>query len=72
MRSCASVPKLICTHLLVHDLIYPPQVDIRAFGHLAQWQYKTKIVDVLVEMRREMASPQNKKLPQPPEGTSFP
>jgi hypothetical protein len=48
------------------------QVDTRAFGQLAQWQYKTKIVDVLVEMRREMASPQNKKLPQPAEGTVFP
>lgn len=48
------------------------QVDIRQFGQLAQWQYKTKIVDVLVEMRREMASPQNKKLPQPAEGSVFP
>jgi len=48
------------------------RVDIRQFGQLAQWQYKTKIVDVLVEMRREMASPQNKKLPQPAEGSVFP
>jgi len=63
------------THLSAHAVaIFQSllQVDTRAFAQLAQWQYKTKIVDVLVEMRREMASPQNKKLPQPAEGTVFP
>ena len=47
------------------------QVEPRSFHTLAQWHYKYKIADLLVEIRREMASPQNKKLPQPAEGSTF-
>ncbi|KAI8847206.1 ubiquitin-conjugating enzyme/RWD-like protein [Chytridium lagenaria] len=38
---------------------------------LENWKRSNTIETVLAELRREMASPQNRKLPQPPEGSSF-
>ncbi|CAK5283714.1 unnamed protein product, partial [Mycena citricolor] len=38
---------------------------------LAYWNRNGSIETVLVEIRREMASPANRKLPQPPEGSMF-
>ncbi|GAA5878045.1 hypothetical protein JCM8547_005604 [Rhodosporidiobolus lusitaniae] len=38
---------------------------------LNQWRHQYTLETVLVELRREMATPQNRKLPQPEEGTNF-
>lgn len=47
------------------------QVDARTFHVLSNWSSKYTIETILVELRREMASPQNRKLSQPPEGTTY-
>jgi len=46
-------------------------VDPKNFPPLSAWTSKNSLETVLTELRREMASPANKKLPQPPEGTNF-
>eukprot|EP01112_Ceratiomyxa_fruticulosa_P001549 TRINITY_DN11729_c0_g1_i1.p1 TRINITY_DN11729_c0_g1~~TRINITY_DN11729_c0_g1_i1.p1 ORF type:complete len:139 (+),score=18.34 TRINITY_DN11729_c0_g1_i1:175-591(+) len=46
-------------------------IDPKNFPILINWNPKYTIETVLTEIRREMASPANKKLPQPPEGASF-
>ncbi|KAJ7697089.1 hypothetical protein B0H16DRAFT_1646863, partial [Mycena metata] len=38
---------------------------------LASWMRARSLEYVLVEIRKEMASPANRKLPQPPEGSMF-
>jgi len=38
---------------------------------LARWNYNYTIEQVLHEIRKEMATPNNRKLPQPPEGTVY-
>ncbi|KAF8998602.1 UBC-like protein [Cyathus striatus] len=38
---------------------------------LANWHRNLSIENVLVEIRKEMASFNNRKLPQPPEGSTF-
>lgn len=47
------------------------QVDARHFHVLSNWNSKYQIETILVELRREMASHHNRKLPQPPEGTTY-
>ncbi|KAH9849896.1 UBC-like protein [Lenzites betulinus] len=47
------------------------QVDTTRLPVLAHWHRNHSIETVLVEIRREMASANNRKLPQPPEGTTF-
>jgi ubiquitin-conjugating enzyme E2 variant len=42
------------------------------FRVLGQWNRGYTMETVLVELRRQMASPTNKKLQQPPEGTTYP
>jgi len=46
------------------------QVDPR-FPILAQWKSHYDIEKLLVEIRKELASPVNRKAPQPPEGATF-
>ena len=46
-------------------------VDGRAFHVLANWHRGYTMETVLTELRREMAQPHNRKLPQPPEGTVY-
>lgn len=46
-------------------------VDIRQFNTLSHWNPKYTIETILTELRREMASPQNRKLTQPPEGLNY-
>ncbi|KAF7296393.1 UBIQUITIN-CONJUGAT-2 domain-containing protein [Mycena chlorophos] len=46
-------------------------VDRAKLPVLAQWTRASSLEHVLVEMRKEMASPSNRKLPQPPEGSVF-
>ncbi|KAF8141888.1 ubiquitin-conjugating enzyme/RWD-like protein [Boletus edulis] len=47
------------------------KVDPNKLNVLAQWGKDSSIETVLVGIRREMGSFNNRKLPQPPEGTTF-
>ncbi|GAA5969636.1 hypothetical protein JCM8115_003098 [Rhodotorula mucilaginosa] len=47
------------------------KVDPNKLGLLANWKHNYTLETVLVELRRDMASPTNRKLPQPAEGTPF-
>ncbi|KAF7983652.1 hypothetical protein HWV62_19531 [Athelia sp. TMB] len=46
-------------------------VDPSKLAVLGQWSRNSSIESVLVEIRREMASFNNRKLPQPAEGSMF-
>ncbi|KAJ7569067.1 hypothetical protein O6H91_01G059600 [Diphasiastrum complanatum] len=46
-------------------------IEPRHFSMLANWHREYTMEDILTELRREMSSPQNRKLPQPPEGATF-
>lgn len=48
------------------------RVNAQLFRVLGQWNRGYTMETVLVELRRQMASPSNKKLQQPPEGTTYP
>jgi len=47
------------------------QVEPSKFPILNNWRNTYTLETVLVELKKEMISPQNKKLPQPPEGARF-
>ncbi|CAI7630851.1 unnamed protein product [Penicillium bialowiezense] len=47
------------------------RVDPTKFPTLATWKRDWTMETVLIELRRNMALPQHKKLPQPEEGSSF-
>ncbi|BEJ15784.1 hypothetical protein CspHIS471_0503890 [Cutaneotrichosporon sp. HIS471] len=47
-------------------------VDLARVRSLQQWRRDYSLENVLVELRREMASPSNRKTHQPPEGSEFP
>ncbi|KAF8586458.1 UBC-like protein [Ramaria rubella] len=47
------------------------KVDASRLPVLANWNRGHSLETVLVEIRREMASFNNRKLPQPPEGSAF-
>lgn len=47
------------------------QVDPRAFPTLGNWNRGYTMETVLTELRREMASQHNRRLPQPPEGARY-
>jgi len=47
------------------------KVDPSKLPVLANWNRNNSLETVLVEIRREMASFNNRKLPQPPEGSMF-
>jgi ubiquitin-protein ligase len=51
--------------------IYMKQVEPKKFGPLANWQREYSMEDILTQLKKEMASPHNRKLVQPPEGTYF-
>ncbi|KAF0932431.1 hypothetical protein E2562_010344 [Oryza meyeriana var. granulata] len=46
-------------------------VDPKKFGLLANWQRDYTMENILVQLKKEMAAPHNRKLVQPPEGTFF-
>ncbi|KAJ7918699.1 UBC-like protein [Mycena leptocephala] len=46
-------------------------VDPTRLPVLAGWSRASSLEHVLVEIRKEMASPANRKAPQPPEGSMF-
>ncbi|RIA98114.1 ubiquitin-conjugating enzyme/RWD-like protein [Glomus cerebriforme] len=47
------------------------KVEPSRLGCLSQWKSSNSLEDILLDLRREMANPVNKKLPQPPEGSTF-
>ncbi|KAJ1961788.1 E2 ubiquitin-conjugating protein mms2 [Dipsacomyces acuminosporus] len=47
------------------------EVDPTRIACLKNWKRSYSLETVLTELRREMASPQNRKLPQPAEGSTF-
>jgi ubiquitin-conjugating enzyme E2 variant len=47
------------------------RVNPAAFPVLGRWNRGYTMETVLVELRRAMAGPTNKRLPQPPEGTMY-
>jgi ubiquitin-conjugating enzyme E2 variant len=47
------------------------KVDPAKLPILAHWRRESTLETILVEIRREMAAPANKKLPQPPEGSTY-
>lgn len=46
-------------------------VDFGKLPTLSVWKREFTMETVLIEIRRYMAAPNNKKLPQPAEGTNF-
>ena len=47
------------------------QVEPHLFPMLANWQRECTMEDILMQLKKEMMSPQNRKLAQPPEGVSI-
>ncbi|KAG8725541.1 E2 ubiquitin-conjugating protein mms2 [Ceratobasidium sp. 395] len=47
------------------------KIDPNKLPVLANWLRSTTLETILVQIRREMASPHNRKLPQPPEGSMY-
>ncbi|GEM12855.1 ubiquitin-conjugating enzyme E2 variant [Rhodotorula toruloides] len=47
------------------------KVSPNKLGVLANWKHQYTLETVLVELRRDMATPQNRKLAQPAEGATF-
>lgn len=47
------------------------KVDPRHFSTLAHWDRTYTMEKILTDLRREMAQPQNRKLQQPPEGSTY-
>ncbi|KAG8860328.1 E2 ubiquitin-conjugating protein mms2 [Tulasnella sp. 330] len=47
------------------------KVDPSKLGILGNWRNTNTMENILVELRKEMASPTNRKLPQPPEGSTY-
>jgi len=47
------------------------KVDPTKLPCLVQWKREFTMETILIELRRNMALPANKKLPQPAEGTTF-
>ncbi len=54
-----------------HMCCPPTQVDPRSFHVLGAWNRNYTMETLLIELRREMAAPHNRKLPQPPEGANY-
>ncbi|KAK3618240.1 E2 ubiquitin-conjugating protein mms2 [Elasticomyces elasticus] len=47
------------------------RVDLSRLPSIATWKRDFTMETILIEIRRFMAAANNKKLPQPPEGTNF-
>ncbi|KAG8695762.1 E2 ubiquitin-conjugating protein mms2 [Ceratobasidium sp. 428] len=47
------------------------KIDPNKLPVLANWLRSTTLETILVQIRREMASAHNRKLPQPPEGSMY-
>ncbi|CUS13964.1 unnamed protein product [Tuber aestivum] len=47
------------------------KVDLLKLGRVSQWSRDNTMEKILVALREHMASPNNRKVHQPPEGTTF-
>ncbi|SAM83721.1 probable MMS2 - part of the error-free postreplication repair pathway [Ustilago sp. UG-2017a] len=47
------------------------RIDYNALPIFSNWSRESTIETILLSLRREMASPANRKLPQPAEGASY-
>jgi len=47
------------------------KVNLQNLPSISTWRRDFTMETILIELRRFMAHPANKKLPQPPEGTNF-
>ena len=47
------------------------KVNPNGFYILRDWRREYTMEKILVELRKEMAAPHNRKLPQPPEGACY-
>ncbi|KAF9582710.1 E2 ubiquitin-conjugating protein mms2, partial [Lunasporangiospora selenospora] len=52
-------------------IIGPMHVEASKLSCLHSWTTRHTLESLLLELRREMSSPNNRKLPQPPEGTTY-
>ena len=46
-------------------------VDHSKIAGLGNWRREVTLENILTEIRKEMASAANRKLPQPPEGSNY-
>ncbi|EFJ17929.1 MMS ZWEI-like protein 4, E2 [Selaginella moellendorffii] len=46
-------------------------IDPKNFPMLSNWRRDYTMEDILISLKREMALPHNRKLPQPPENSTF-
>lgn len=53
----------------LHDKVY--QVEPSLFPMLADWKRENTMEDILMQLKKEMMSPQNRKLSQPCDGESL-
>eukprot|EP00775_Hariotina_reticulata_P009328 gene9328-9493_t len=68
----ASPPEVKFQSRINMDCVLPNgRIDSNKFATLGQWRRDYTMETVLTELRRQMASPANKKQPQPPEGTTY-
>ena len=44
------------------------QVEPNRFPMLSNWKRECTMEDILIQLKKEMMSPQNRKLSQPPDG----
>ncbi|KAJ7557687.1 hypothetical protein O6H91_04G005400 [Diphasiastrum complanatum] len=52
-------------------ILGPHNVEPRHFPLLANWRREYTMEDILTELKREMAVSYNRKLQQPPDGSTF-
>ena len=66
-------PPLVRFHTRVNMtcVLTDGRVDPRSFHILNQWNRSYTLETILAELRREMGSPHNRKLSQPPEGATY-
>lgn len=57
--------------ILIQEMLIVDQVDLSKLPSISVWKRDFTMETVLIEIRRYMAAPANKKLPQPAEGTNF-
>ena len=66
--------RLVCRHTVLTPCACSPRdgtVEARTFPVLANWRRDYTMETILLELRREMASPANRARRQPPEGSCF-
>jgi len=60
-----------CTCINMSGVGRNGELDRKTFAALTNWTSSSTLESLLVDIRREMALPHNRKLPQPPEGAMY-